>query len=140
MQKPSRLVSSVLAFFALVGIALFTDGTIAADGNSNYQIRESGSQGQGKWADDAAFVVIGSFQTERRAKQLAEQRAAWNCKILQAEVKGRTQYRVALGPFPKEVVQSAVSRASASGINDVWLLPAKTVGDNAKVAGQDSAG
>ena len=83
---------------------------------------------KGAWASNATFVIIGSFETEARAKKLAAERKTWNCKILAAQVKGTQRYRVAIGPFPKEVVKSALTQAEQKGHKDAWLLPAGSAG------------
>ena len=140
MKSPSLFIGAALVSATLIGGAL-VDQAGAADNGSKYQVRSTDSgEAKGKWASDAAFVVIGSFQTETRAQRLIAERSDWGCKILKAEVEGRTQYRVVFGPFPKEVVKSAVSRATKAGISDAWLLPTDSSGVQAKADSSATAG
>ena len=132
------LIGLAVALFALVGAPQFADDAQAGTKPSDIKTVPA-DRDKGAWASDATFVVIGSFQSETRAKKLAAERDKWDCKILAAQVKGRTQYRVAIGPFPKEVVGSALTQAEQKGHKDAWLLPVGSAGKQANAKKDGSA-
>ena len=70
MKSPSLFIGAALVSATLIGGALVDQASAAGNG-SKYQVRSTDSgESKGKWASDAAFVVIGSFQTQTRAQRL----------------------------------------------------------------------
>lgn len=135
MTIRSILAGLAVALFAFAGLPLGAGdvqaGTKAASVRPGDIETVPADRDKGAWANNAAFVVIGSFRSEDRANKLAAAREGWGCKILAAEVKGRKQYRVAIGPFPREVVKSALTQVAEKGHEDAWLLPAGAAGARA---------
>ena len=135
MTIRSILAGLAVALFAFAGLPFSADGVQAGTKAGSARPGDiktvPADRDKGAWANNAAFVVIGSFRSEDRAKELVAAREDWGCKILSAEVKGKKQYRVAIGPFPKEVVKSALTQVEEKGHKDAWLLPAGAAGARA---------
>ncbi|MGY8992824.1 MAG: SPOR domain-containing protein, partial [Rhodospirillales bacterium] len=55
----------------------------------------------GEKAGDLYFI-IGSFNTDSRAKRFVSQYPSLSPKVVRAEAKGRRVYRVAVGPFARD--------------------------------------
>jgi len=76
----------------------------------------------GEKAGDLYFI-IGSFNTDSRAKRFVSQYPSLSPKVVRAEAKGRRVYRVAVGPFARDDVDLQRKRLAAAGITSAWAIP-----------------
>lgn len=72
------------------------------------------------------YLIIASVPSRAGAEKMARKHDG---TVLQAEVKGRPTYRVAVGPFSPEDLRKAGQRLETAGIRDAW--PLKVVAANA---------
>ena len=73
-------------------------------------------------------LVVGSFRERARATTHVARLGDANLRILSTTVKGRVQYRVVAGPFPKSELAAAKRSYAALGIKGAWPI---TVRDQA---------
>jgi hypothetical protein len=76
----------------------------------------------GEKAGDLYFI-IGSFNTDSRAKRFISQYPSLSPKVVRAEAKGRRVYRVAVGPFARDDADLQRKRLAAAGITSAWAIP-----------------
>jgi hypothetical protein len=76
----------------------------------------------GEKAGDLYFI-IGSFNTDSRAKRFVSQYPSLSPKVVRAEAKGRRVYRVAVGPFARDDADLQRKRLAAAGITSAWAIP-----------------
>jgi hypothetical protein len=74
--------------------------------------------------EDARYLVIASVPNPDGAQRLADRHAELKASVLPAEVKGRTTYRVVVGPVSLGDVAMVEDRLEAAGIKDSWRLRA----------------
>lgn len=76
----------------------------------------------GEKAGDLYFI-IGSFNTDSRAKRFVSQYPSLSPKVVRAQAKGRRVYRVAVGPFARDDADLQRKRLAAAGITSAWAIP-----------------
>ena len=72
---------------------------------------------------DSIYLVVASFDTTDRARNMAGRHAALKPQVVRGEAKGATVYRVVVGPFAKSDQVAQRHRLEVAGIADAWPLP-----------------
>ena len=75
--------------------------------------------------EGVGYVVIGSYGTRDSADVEAQTFSQWHPKIMTAEVKGKTYFRVAVGPFARTDLSAALKAIVADGAKNAWPLVTK---------------
>lgn len=78
-------------------------------------------------ATGAIYLVVASFDTTERARQLAGRHASLKPQVVKGEAKGNTVYRVVVGPVAKSGQGAERRRLEAAGLKDAWALPSDAV-------------
>ena len=72
--------------------------------------------------DAVGYVVIGSYGTQENAAIEARAFSQWRPEIMSAEVKGKSYFRVAIGPFARSDLTPALKAVIADGAKNAWPL------------------
>ena len=68
------------------------------------------------------YLVLASFRRSAQAESVARDHGADTASVMPAEVKGKTWYRVVIGPFRPAHAKLMRHRYVADGIKDAWLI------------------
>ena len=68
------------------------------------------------------FFVVASFKERIRAEVALTKHNTLDAQILTADVDGKVQYRLAVGPFPREELASVREGLKVQGFTDAWAV------------------